>query len=137
MSYSADDMFVLGNISAKAVVMGLVDGVLPILRFIQAVRPENAGAFLMEGMHLSSVAGAAVALRYLEGSPVFTAETNRDEAIAFHLVLVQESGNSAHALELGETYLAENLLSSESAIHVVERLVHDLRSTRPAQVARL
>ncbi|MGL6209785.1 MAG: hypothetical protein ACRC14_08155 [Paracoccaceae bacterium] len=127
----------LGNIASKAVVAGLGEGALPILRFIQEIRPENAGAFLMEAMHLSGAEGAEVALRYLEDSPVFSAETNRDEAIAFHLVLVQECGNSTYALELGETYLAEKLLVSESAIQLVERLVDDLRATQPRMAARL
>lgn len=121
--FNADDMFVLGNIAATAIKKGHGALAEPLLRLIQAERPANAGAFVLEAMYMHSVGRTEDARAFLETSGALQTENNRDEAVAFHLYLLQQSGDVEQAHELGQAYLAEGLVTSESAISAVSTVV--------------
>lgn len=127
--FLVDDIYLLGNIASHAITLGFGDEALKILKFLQIARSKNAGAFMMEAMHMAAIGNITGAIQFLEDSAVFGADTNRDEAIAFHLLLLQENSQNDRALKLGEAYLAENLLMTDTARNTVERLVSELRKS--------
>lgn len=117
--YLPDDLFLLGNIAFKAVMQGRGESALPILSLMQKARPSNAGSFLVQSMYLYSLGETEKAIRFLEESNVFQAASNRDEAIAFHLFLLQENGEDSRAEQLGQAYLDEDLVTSPAAIETI------------------
>ncbi|MDC0659466.1 hypothetical protein N6L27_15805 [Leisingera sp. SS27] len=121
--FNADDMFVLGNIAATAIKTGYGDLAQPLLKLIQEERPANAGAFVLEAMYLHSIGQTEEARLFLETSGAFQTENNRDEAVAFHLYLLQQAGSIEQAHELGQAYLAEELVTSPSAIAAVSTVI--------------
>ncbi|OED49568.1 tetratricopeptide repeat protein [Leisingera sp. S232] len=123
--FNADDMFVLGNIAATAIKKGHGALAEPLLKLIQEERPANAGAFVLEAMYLHSVGRTDDAREFLETSGAFQTENNRDEAVAFHLYLMQQAGQIEQAHELGQTYLAEGLVTSDSAVSAVSTVVSE------------
>ena len=124
-NFNADDMFVLGNISATAIKTGHGALAGPLLKLIQEERPANAGAFVLEAMYLNSVGKAEEGREFLESSGAFNTEYNRDEAVAFHLYLMQQIGQIEQAYELGQAYLAEGLVTSASAVLSVSTVVSE------------
>ncbi|TPW28834.1 hypothetical protein FJU08_16020 [Martelella alba] len=122
MSYSDDDLYILGNIASLAVKTGIGEQALPILKLVQQQRPNNAAAFIVESMYLFSIGKKQAALSLLETCGAFDAEKNRDEALAFHLYLLQQDGQLKRAVRLGTAYLEERLIDSKSAIEAT-RLV--------------
>lgn len=124
--YSRDDMYVLGNIAAMAVVSDVGNLSLTILNFLRNERPENAGSFLLYALHLQSLGRSKEAIESLEDSPVFEAEINRDEAIALHLVLLQADGQLDRAMDLGHAYIGENIVKSESAHHTIRTVIEEI-----------
>ncbi len=125
---TSDDVFVLGNLGAKAVVAGLGDRAANVLAFMQKERPDNAGGFLMQAIHLFSSGEVKAAIEFLEAAPVFEAEINRDEALAFHLVLLQSDGQYDRALDLGHVYLGEDMIVSESAHHTIRTVIDEIEA---------
>lgn len=125
---SADDLFILGNIGSAAVSAGRGDEALNIMRVLQHERPDHAGGFLMEAMHLSSKDDVPGAIDVLENSAAFDAEINRDEALALHLVLLQTDGQYDRALDLGHAYLATDHVFSESARQSVLTVVEEIEA---------
>lgn len=132
-----DDAFVLGNLCLLAVLRGHGEAAQPILRAIQTERPRNAGGFLMQAMHLCAQEKTAEALEFIESSPIYEAETNRDEARAFHVVLLNAEGWFDRARELGESLLADPEFTSESAHHAVRTILNDLRAAEGMPAASL
>ena len=130
IAFTPDDIFVLGNIGAMAVLRGKGAEALQILQWIQQERPTNAGSFLMHALYLFSEGRTAEAISFLEQSPVFEAEVNRDEAIALHIVLLNYDGQYDRLVHLGEAYLAEGLVQSERAHHVIRTAVDDVLARR-------
>ena len=124
-NFNADDMFVLGNIAATAIKKGHGAQADPLLKLIQEERPANAGAFVLEAMYLHSVGKAEEGRAFLESSGAFNTENNRDEAVAFHLYLMQQIGQFEQAYELGQAYLAEGLVTSASAVLAVSNVVSE------------
>ncbi|WP_176086016.1 hypothetical protein [Martelella sp. HB161492] len=116
MNYTNDDLFILGNIASLAVRTGIGEQALPLLKLVQQHRPENAAAFIVESMYLLSIGKKQAALALLENCGAFEAEKNRDEALAFHLYLLQQDGQLQRAVRLGTAYLEEGLIESKSAI---------------------
>jgi hypothetical protein len=123
---TSDDIFVLGNLGANAVVAGIGEKAHNILKFMQFERPENAGGFLMQAIFLYSEGYVKEAIDFIEESPVFEATKNRDEALAFHLVLLQADGQLDRALDLGHAYIGEKLIQSESAHHAVRKTLKEI-----------
>lgn len=123
LNYSGDDIFALGNIALLAVMKGLGEQALPILKFIQKVRPDNAGSFLLEAMHIYAVDSSESSIQFLENSGALQAEINRDETLAFHLYLLQQTGKIQHAYDLGCIYLNEALIQSETAREAIGKVV--------------
>lgn len=132
--FNSDDMFVLGNIAAMAIVKGIHEPTLHILEFLSAERPKNAGSFLLYALILQDKGEVKEAIRYLEESDVFEAEINRDEALALHLLLLQEDEQFERALDLGHAYLGENIVVSESAHHTIRTVLQQIEE--PAQTLR-
>lgn len=128
--YSRDDMFVLGNVAAMAVISDVGEFCLTILNFLRAERPENAGSFLLYALYLQSRGKTQEAIESLEDSPVFEAEINRDEAIALHLVLLQADGQFERAMDLGHVYLGENMIASESAHHTIRTVIEEIEAAK-------
>jgi hypothetical protein len=128
--FSRDDMFVLGNVAAMAVVSGLGQLSLTVLNFLRQERPKNAGSFLLYALFLQSRGQTKEAIAALEDSPVFEAEINRDEAIALHLVLLQADGQLERAMDLGHAYLGENIITSESAHHTVRTVIEEIEAAQ-------
>ncbi len=126
--YSRDDMFVLGNLAALAVVTGAGNLSLKILDFLRRERSKNAGSFLLYALYLQSQGMTQDAIAALEDSPVFEAEENRDEAIALHLVLLQADGQFDRALDLGHAYLGEDMIQSESAHHTIRTVIEQIET---------
>ncbi|WP_282078569.1 hypothetical protein [Epibacterium ulvae] len=123
---SLDDIFVLSQLGAHAVVYGLGDKVQKTLEFIQTECADNAGGFLMQSIHLFSSGKVKEAIAFLEASPALSAEKNRDEALAFHLLLLQADGQTARIRQLGNHYLATNAITSESAHYAVRTILQDV-----------
>lgn len=121
-----DDLFVLGNLSATAVSSGKGNQAIKIVRLLQEERPDHAGGYLMEAMHLSSQERITEAIAVLEDGPVFEAKTNRDEALATHLVLLQADGQFDRALDLGHAYIEGGFITSESAHHTVRTVIDEI-----------
>ena len=132
--FSRDDMFVLGNVAAMAVMSDFGDLTLRTLSFLHDERPENAGSFLLYALFLQSRGQTREAIEMLENSPVFEAEINRDEAMALHLVLLQSDGQLERAMDLGYAYLDQDILTSESAHHTVRTVIDQIEAAQ-AQAA--
>lgn len=128
MIYNSDDMFLLGNIAALAVVSDMGSGALRILNLLGLERPKNAGSYVLLALHFQSQGQTAQALRMLEESPAFECNENRDEALALHLVLLQADQQFDRALDLGHAYIAENIVKSENAHHTVRTVIEDIES---------
>ncbi|WP_210256065.1 hypothetical protein [Chelativorans sp. Marseille-P2723] len=123
VQYSSDDIFVLGNTASLAVRVGLGEGAQSLWKLVQEVRPENAGGFLIEAMYLFSRGEAGAGIDLLESNGALAADVNRDEALAFHLYLLQQDGQLERAHKLGSIYLDEDLLQSEAALEAVQTIV--------------
>jgi hypothetical protein len=123
---SSDDLFILGNVGARAILSGFGADATRILSVLQTERPSNAGSFLMQAVYMFSSGQPREALRFLESSPIFTAEVNGDEAVAFFLVLLKETGEFERAKTLGATILDDGLISSESARHAILKVLADI-----------
>jgi hypothetical protein len=128
MEFNRDDIFVLGNIASMAVMNGFGEHALPILKLLREARPDNAGVILLEAMYLNSVGACGDAISLLENSDAFQALTNRDEAVAFHLYLLQQDGQIERAGNLGQTYLEENLVESEAACEAIRIITTECHS---------
>lgn len=125
VEYTSDDIFILGNIASLAKRIGLGESAQSLWKLVQEVRPDNAGGFLIEAMHLFSTGQTAAAIELLENSGALEAAVNRDEALAFHLYMLQQDGRLEHAHNLGRIYLDEDLLQSEAAIEAVQIVVNE------------
>lgn len=123
-----DDTFVLGNLGTAAITNGRGDEAMNVIHVLQDERPDHAGGFLMEAMHLSSKGQISEAIAVLEDGAAFEATTNRDEALATHLVLLQADGQLDRALDLGHAYLDEGFISSESAHHTIRTVIEEIES---------
>lgn len=123
---SEDDLFILGHVGARAILAGFGADATRILSVLQAERPSNAGSFLMQAVWMYSTGRAREALEFLEGSPIFTAEINGDEAVAFFLVLLKETGEIDRARKLGNSILDDDLVASEAARHTVLKVLKDI-----------
>ncbi len=128
--FTRDDMFVLGNVAAMAVVADVGELCLTVLNFLREERPNNAGSFLLYALFLQSKGRTREAIASLENSPVFEAEINRDEALALHLVLLQADGQLERAMDLGYAYLSENIITSESAHHTVRTVLEQIERAK-------
>lgn len=80
----------------------------------------------MQSIHLFSSGKVKEAIAFLEASPALSAEKNRDEALAFHLLLLQADGQTARIRQLGNHYLATNAITSESAHYAVRTILQDV-----------
>ncbi|QPC44316.1 hypothetical protein HW532_17395 [Kaustia mangrovi] len=125
VDFSSDDMFILGNIASLATRIGLGEGAQSLWKLVQEVRPENAGGFVIEAMYRFATGDLTAGIELLETSGSFDAEINRDEALAFHLFLLQQDGQLERAHRLGGTYLDEDLLQSEAALEAVQVVVSE------------
>lgn len=129
VDFSRDDIFVLGNIASLATRIGLGEGAQSLWKLVQEARPGNAGGFLIEAMYLFSTGNFIAGIELLENSGALEAEVNRDEAIAFHLYLLQQNGQFEQAYTLGKAYLDEDLLQSEAALEAVQIVVSECAAT--------
>lgn len=125
VEYTSDDIFILGNIASLATRIGLGEGARSLWELVQEVRPENAGGFLIEAMYLFSTGKTTEAIELLENSGALEAAVNRDEALAFHLYMLQQNGQLEHAYEMGKIYLDEELLQTEAALEAVQIVVQE------------
>jgi len=125
VEFSNDDVFVLGNVASLATRIGLGEGAQSLWKLVQEVRPENAGGFLIEAMYLFSKGEFAGGIELLENSGALEAAVNRDEALAFHLYLLQQDGQLERAHTLGRVYLDEDLLQSEAALEAIQIVVSE------------
>lgn len=76
-------------------------------------------------MYLFSTGKTTEAIELLENSGALEAAVNRDEALAFHLYMLQQNGQLEHAYEMGKIYLDEELLQTEAALEAVQIVVHE------------
>ncbi len=125
VDFSSDDIFILGNIASFATRIGLGEGAQSLWKLVQEVRPINAGGFVIEAMYHFSTGDPAAGIELLENSGSLKAEVNRDEALAFHVYLLQQDGQLERAYRLGRTYLDEDLLQVESALEAVQIVVKE------------
>jgi hypothetical protein len=123
---SDDDLFILGNVGARAILSGFGADATGILSVLQTERPSNAGSFLMQAVYMFSSGQPREALCFLEESPIFTAEVNGDEAVAFFMVLLKETGAFERARTLGAAILEDGLISSESARHAILKVLAEI-----------
>ncbi|RCS21557.1 hypothetical protein DUT91_23240 [Phyllobacterium salinisoli] len=121
--FGPDDIFIMGNIAALAVQKGHGEQALPILKLVQEARPENGGAFTLEAMHLASIGACARAIVLLEGIAIEQMKINRDETIAFHLILLQQDKQHKRAAQLGHAYLECGLIESPEAREAIRLVV--------------
>lgn len=113
------DIFILINLAFSALIRGAGEYVLPIIKFIQEICPHNAGPFLLEAMHKYSDGRIHEAIQFIETNRSFYAAVNGDEAVAFHLFLLQQDGQLKRAHDLGRIYMNEGLIMSDSAQEMV------------------
>lgn len=125
---NADDVFLLGNIAAMSIFQGRGEGALPILHLLRDARPDNAGSQILEAMYMFSIGQTAQAIAFLEDSDAFDAVSNRDEAVACHLYLLQQDGQIERACELGQVYLDEDLVETASAMETVRQITAACRA---------
>ena len=125
VEYSKDDIFIIGNVASLATRVGLGEGAQSLWKLVQEVRPENAGGFLIEAIYLFSLGDFTAAIELLENSGALEAAVNRDEAIAFHLYLLQQDGQLERAHDLGRIYIDEDLIQTEAALEAVQIVVSE------------
>jgi hypothetical protein len=128
-----DDLFILGNIGARAILSGRGAETEKILSVLQAEQPNNAGSFLMQAVYMFSKRQVKEAIAFLEESPIFTADTNGDEAVAFFLVLLKEDGQLERARTLGDAILVNGLVESPSARHAILKVLDDIEESQSSQ----
>ncbi|WP_273795021.1 hypothetical protein [Brucella intermedia] len=121
--FDADDIFILGNIAAVAVHRGYGARALPLLKLVQEARPTNAGAFMLEAMHLYAIGERTRAITFLEHAKIQEKAINRDEALVFYLFLLQQDGQFDRAITLGRSCLESQSLNSERARQEVRIVV--------------
>jgi len=125
---SKDDIFLLGNIGLSAIIAGYGDEVMPLLDVVKSERPLNAGGFIAEALHLYAKGETEAAVALLEETTALRADVNLDEALAFHLFLLHRTGAAEKVLALGESYLAERLVTSPQAVATIEEIVSLVRA---------
>ncbi len=118
-----DDAFLLGNIGMFSISAGLGEYGLPLLKFIQKYRPENAGSYIGEALFHMNSGNIEEAINVLENSPAFIAEKNSDEALAFHLFITYYSGDIEKTRELGTAYLEEKLVTDKNCIESIKEIM--------------
>lgn len=126
-AFSRDDIFLLGNIAARAVAQGRGGEVLAVLKLLQWERPDNAGSHLLQAAHLFSVGAIAEAIELLEAANVFDAETNGAETFAFFLILLKEKGDYRRLQSEIRKYRSKHRILPESARHAIETTLAEIQ----------
>lgn len=119
---SKDDVFLLGNLGMMAVMTGHGEEALPILEFMQEIRPHNAGGFIGEALYHYSKGDTDTAMAMMEETIAMDSEVNRDEALAFHLFILFHSGNVEDANQLSHAYLDAQLITEPQARTMIEEI---------------
>ncbi|WP_299211357.1 hypothetical protein [uncultured Tateyamaria sp.] len=120
----ADDVFILGNVSALALEYQLGEKIEPILSFLKLIRPLNAGPFLLEAQYLEGQGKTAKALSAIEQCKISEAEQNKEQAAFYHLHLTHKEGLTDQLIALGEAYLEKNLFTEPDFVHVVTKMIN-------------
>lgn len=135
IAFGKDDIFLLGNIGARAVSAGRGAEVQSILKFIQVERPGNAGGHMLQAVYLYSVGRIGEAIEFLEDADVFDAETNGPEAFAFFLILLKERGEIQRVMREATEYRARHRSLPESARHAIDTVLSEIADAGRGRVA--
>jgi hypothetical protein len=126
-AFTRDDIFLLGNIAARAVTQGRGEEVSAVLKLLQWERPDNAGGHMLQAVHLFSVGAIAEAIEFLEAANVFDAETNGAETFAFFLILLKEQGDHRRLQAEIRKYRSKHRILPESARHAIETTLAEIQ----------
>ena len=127
-----DDAFILGNICGIAISAGKGDEVKSLYRCLQTQRPDNAGGYIFEAMHLQQSGEVLTAIELLRDSGAIKLEKNGAEAISLYaLLLIQDNQNEA-AFKLAKHACSADMTISESARDVFEKIVEEFESSEKA-----
>jgi Flp pilus assembly protein TadD len=128
LSFPRDDIFLLGNIAARAVAQGRGAEVGAVLKFIQLERPNNAGGHMLQAVYLYSVGAVDEAVAFLESANVFDAEVNGAETFAFFLILLKDRGDLRRIQTEVRKYRARHRHLPESARHAIDTVLAEIRA---------
>jgi Flp pilus assembly protein TadD len=128
LGFTRDDIFLLGNIAARAVTQGRGGEVGAVLQLLQWERPENAGGHMLQAVYLCSVGATTEAIEFLEAANVFDAETNGAETFAFFLILLKEQGDHRRLQSEIRKYRARHRVLPESARHAIETTLAEIQA---------
>jgi hypothetical protein len=128
LSFARDDIFLLGNIAARAVAQGRGAEVGAVLKFIQIERPNNAGGHMLQAVYLYSVGALDEAVAFLEDADVFDAEVNGPETFAFFLILLREMGDLRRVMLEARKYRARHRHLPESVCHAIDTVLAEIRA---------
>lgn len=127
-SITRDDIFLLGNIAARAVSQGRGGEIGAVLKFIQLERPDNAGGHMLQAVYLYSIGAVDQAIEFLEAANVFDAEVNGAETFAFFLILLKDRGDVRRIQSEVRKYRARHRVLPESARHAIETVLDEIRA---------
>jgi len=126
--FTKDDVFLLGNIAARAVAEGRGGEVMAVLKFTQLERPLNAGGYMLQAVYMYSIGAIDAAVEFLEAADVFDLETNGAETFAFFLILLKEQGDLRRVHSEVRKYRAKHRNLPESARHAIETVLAEIRA---------
>ena len=126
VQFGRDDIFLLGNIAARAVSTGEGSNAETILKFVQLERPGNAGGHMLQAVYLFSAGRLDEAIEFLEDADIFNAEVNGPEVFAFYLILLKERGDTKRVRQEAAEYRAKHRTLSESARHAIDTILAEI-----------
>jgi Flp pilus assembly protein TadD len=135
LTFGKDDIFLLGNIAARAISEGRGAEVMTILKFIQTERHENAGVHMLQAVYLYTLGRIDEAIAFLEDANVFEYKTNGPEVFAFFLLLLKEQGQTQRVLREAADYRSRNRMLPESARYTIETILSEIAAESRAAVA--
>lgn len=118
-----DDVFLIGNIGMMGVIANRGEEIAPMLEFVKTARPQNAGGFIVEALHLYSSGETEAALVLMEDVVSLDMEANRDEALAFHTFLLMQNGKTKEAHTLAQAYLEDQIVTTPEAKATIEEIL--------------
>ena len=118
-----DDVFIMNHLSFQALQQDQGERALPLYETLHAEAPEHAASFMLHAMYLCSVDKLDEAIQVMEEGEIFRAERARDEAIAFHIYLLQQDGQERRCRTLARTVLDEDLVTAPGARRTIEAVL--------------
>lgn len=124
---NADDVYLMNNLSYRGTKAGLGEAAIPCWEMLQQERPQHALSFLLHASHLDTEGDLKGAIAKIEADgKIFSAEESRDQALAFHILLLKKDGQINRVKSLTKIYLSEDLIKDRKSKKSLETIMRKI-----------